>query len=290
MAIYRKMDKTWIDSGDRLSREYVNGIDQFLVFAYTGKGADSVIHCPCRQCANRYSFSQDVVRDHLLNKGMLKKYKIWTSHGESYPSTSSIPDKEGAMLGDSDFGDDMIGMINDAIPQVGTSFENNEGQIGGNEETANYFKLLEDAQSELYPGCKKFSKLSFIVRLLHMKVLNHWTDKSTDMLLELLSKTFPKSVQLPNNYYKAQKITKGLGFTYMTWDACPNSCMLFRNEHANLNQCVICGKSRWKQSANTSKHRGKLKPTKQTRYFSLKPRLQRLFMSSNTSQSMRWHA
>ena len=100
MDIYGKMDKSWIDSGDRLSRKYVDGIDQFLMFAFTGKGADSLIYCPCRQCANRYYFSRDVVREHLLNKGMLRKYKIWTSHGESYPSSSSHTDRDNGMLGD----------------------------------------------------------------------------------------------------------------------------------------------------------------------------------------------
>ena len=30
---------------------------------------------------------------------------------------------------------------------------------------------------------------------------------------------------------------------------CPNDCMLYRNEHANLHECITCGRSRylWKK-------------------------------------------
>ncbi|XP_028107546.1 uncharacterized protein LOC114306497 [Camellia sinensis] len=167
-------------------------------------------------------------------------------------------------------------------------------QLGPNVETENYFKLLENAQSELYPGCQKFTSLTFIVRLLHMKVLNQWSDTSVTMLLELLNEAFPEGAKLPDSYYQAQKITTDLGFTYETWDVCPNSCMLFRNEYMNLDECVICKSSRWKQngadSSNVPRGGGKQISSKQMRYFPLKQRLQRLYMSSKTAKLMKWHA
>ena len=58
-------------------------------------------------------------------------------------------------------------------PHIGTSVEGNEPQgpdphafepqLDPNAETAKYFKLLQNAQSQLYPGCEKFTSLSFIV-------------------------------------------------------------------------------------------------------------------------------
>ena len=113
-----------------------------------------------------------------------------------------------------------------------------------------------------------------------MKVINSWTDKSIDMLLKLLCEAFLEGVNLSKNYYEARKITENLGFIYETRDACPNNCMLFRNEDADLSQCVICGNSRWKDYDDTAVSKYKKKPAKQMRYFPLKPRLQRLFMSS----------
>ncbi|CAL5388172.1 unnamed protein product [Camellia sinensis] len=298
------MDKSWIDLPNRMSSEYINGIDEFLLFAYTNRVEGSMISCPCRKCENRYYFVREGVREHLILNGFFKKYKHWINHGESYVSLHG--NRENETLANLDIGDDMIGMIQGAMgnPHAGTSLEGNEPQgpdphafepqLGPNAETAKYFKLLQDAQSELYPGCQKFTSLSFIVRLLHLKVLNQWTDKSVDMLLELLNEAFPLGVKLSDSYYKAQKVTTDLGFTYETWDACPNSCMLFRNEDANLDKCVICNSCRWKSNgdggSNGPNKGGKRIAAKQMRYFPLKPRLQRLFMSSKTAKLMRWHA
>ena len=39
-------------------------------------------------------------------------------------------------------------------------------------------QLVIDNTQELYPGCKKFSKLHFLIRILHLKLLGGWTDKS----------------------------------------------------------------------------------------------------------------
>ncbi|KAG8472497.1 hypothetical protein CXB51_034179 [Gossypium anomalum] len=63
----------------------------------------------------------------------------------------------------------------------------------------------------------------------------------------------------------------------------------------NQQSCHVCGKSRWMNSntedVNTDEGGAQLrkKPVKVLRYFPLIPRLQRLFMSSKTAESMRWH-
>ena len=190
------------------------------------------------------------MRNHLRNYGFLKNYKIWINHGESYVPLHGNQQNEHLM--DLDAGDNTFGMINDALrnPHIDLRNENDEQtayvpQTGIDEETKKYFKLLEDAQTELYPGCLKFSSLSFVVRLLHIKVLNKGTDKHTDMILQLLNEAFPQA-RLPSSYYQAKKLIEDLGFTYETWDACPNSCMLFRKEDLNLDACVICDSFRWK--------------------------------------------
>ncbi|XXG76376.1 hypothetical protein AAC387_Pa08g0740 [Persea americana] len=119
------------------------------------------------------------------------------------------------------------------------------------------------------------------------------------MLLQLLHRVLPSGEKLAESYYQARKLTENLGFTYETLDACPNNCMLFRNENAHLDTCIVCQTSRWKedgvgcncQNSSTSVvNRGKRVAAKQVRYFPLKPRLKRLFMSSKISKLMRWHA
>ncbi|XP_028104426.1 uncharacterized protein LOC114303503 [Camellia sinensis] len=272
------MNKNWIDLPNRMLVDYVNGIDNFLRFAYNNRDGSSSISCPCRFYSNRYNFSREVVREHLISNGFVKKYKNWIHHGESYVQLHGNQENQ-TLMEDSVTRDDVVGMVQEAlgIPHMGV--ENDE--------------LIANAQTDLYPGCHKFTSLSFIVRILHMKVLNQWTDKSVDMLLELLNEAFPTGTKLPSLYYQAQKVTTDLGFTYETFDACPNSCMLFRKQDTKLDKCVICSSSRWKQNGgigNDEREFGKWVAAKQMRYFPLKPRLHRLFMLSKTAKLMRWHA
>ncbi|XP_073102509.1 uncharacterized protein [Elaeis guineensis] len=193
----------------------------------------------------------------------------------------------------------MVGMIQEAtgILMSNDNMEfnhlmENEGHEGSNQEIKDFFRLLEDAERPLYPNCMKFTSLSFIVRLLHLKVLSGWTDKSFTLLLELLNDAFPEGVCLPNSYYQANKITTDLGFTYETWDACPNNCMLFRGKDEGHDKCQICQSSRYKQfteDSNDDTTKNNQIAAKQVRYFPLKPRLQKFFMSSKTAELMRWH-
>ena len=51
------------------------------------------------------------------------------------------------------------------------SIENHTENKGGqNEVPKDFQKLMEDVEAELYPGCKTFTRLEFIVTLLHVKV------------------------------------------------------------------------------------------------------------------------
>ena len=59
---------------------------------------------------------------------------------------------------------------------------------GPNEESLQFLKLLKDVEEPCYEGCTKFSKLSFIVYLYHLKCLLGWSNKSLLELLVLLSK------------------------------------------------------------------------------------------------------
>ncbi|KAG8387082.1 hypothetical protein BUALT_Bualt03G0216300 [Buddleja alternifolia] len=88
--------------------------------------------------------------------------------------------------------------------------------------------------------------------VLDKDVFCHWSNNSVDLLLEWLRESFPDNVNLPSNYYEANKITTELGFTCQIIDACPNNCMLFRGEDEKLEKCEICGESRYKDEAKKS--------------------------------------
>ncbi|XP_012846911.1 PREDICTED: uncharacterized protein LOC105966882 [Erythranthe guttata] len=222
---------------------------------------------------------------HCLRDGFNPTYKNWTGHGEIYVPFHS--NEDGKMF---DSRDNMAGMLHDAMGISNKNMEQDNDQQstfsnlnGADEETKNFIKLLRDAETPLFQGCKKQTKLSFIARLLQLKVLCRWTNHSVDLLLELLKDSFPDDVNLPANCYEATKITTELGFTCKIIDACHNNCMLFRGEDEKLDKCEICGGARYVDDVTKI-------AKNQMRYFPLKPRLQKLFMSSKTSSLMRWHA
>ncbi|KAK6789448.1 hypothetical protein RDI58_013247 [Solanum bulbocastanum] len=78
---------------------------------------------------------------------------------------------------------------------------------------------------------------------------------------------------------------QGLGLGYVLIHACKNDYMLYWVEYKDGQECLHHGTSRWK--INNGKD-NKI-PHKVLRYFPLKPRHQRLFISSKTSVDMRWH-
>ena len=154
-----------------------------------------------------------------------------------------------------DMHDEMEEMLNDAF---GMSMPNEESErsphvheefeLIPNENANKFYNFLREDEHELYPRCKKFTKLSFIIRLFHMKCLNGWSNKSFTILLELLKEAFPEGETLPSNYYETKKVLRVLGLHYIKIDLCSSDCMLYSKEHANANECIVCGVSRWKSS------------------------------------------
>ncbi|XP_020209291.1 uncharacterized protein LOC109794234 [Cajanus cajan] len=118
------------------------------------------------------------------------------------------------------------------------------------------------------------------------------------MILELLQDAF-EHAKIPSSFYEAKKTINKLGLNYEKIHVCPNNCMLYwgNSEDEERETCKVCNASRWKSRAKTSKsglsddnNNMKKVPAKVLRYFPLKPRLQRLFLSSKTTEDMRWHA
>jgi len=76
-----------------------------------------------------------------------------------------------------------------------------------------------------------------------------------------------------------QKIISGLSLSYEKIHVCPNECILYSRDLAHVNVCPKCGLSRWKVNPDDVEGRKKIR-IKVLRWFPLKARLQRLFMSS----------
>ena len=101
---------------------------------------------------------------------------------------------------------------------------------------------------------------------------------------------------IPKSFYEMKKLIGALGLKYEKIHACPKGCMLFWKDKAKEDICSHCGLSRWKLAPTNddddpqySSRRRKKIAAKILRWFSLIPRLERLFHNSETVSLMRWH-
>ncbi|GKB07403.1 putative transposase-associated domain-containing protein [Tanacetum coccineum] len=301
------MDKSWMYNTRRSSRSFVSGVENFLDFAFErSSNSEGNILCPCSHCVNIFHHTRDDVFDHLICWGFRKGYSEWNLHGEG--STTSSPSRLNNEQ-EEIFDHDMHGLLNDIFhptpPQqsIGSGLIG-EGEVQMSESNVNtgsgetngrkkFQDLLKDAEEKVYSN-SKYSKLSCLVHLYHIKCLNGWSNKSFSMLLEFLRDLLPEGNLLPKTTYQVKKILANLGLSYEKIDACPNGCMLFWGDKDKEKQdkCSICNASRWKVAEDDSQvemSRTKKKASKILRWFPLKPRLQRLFESSKTAALMKWH-
>ncbi|GJT89482.1 reverse transcriptase domain-containing protein [Tanacetum coccineum] len=220
-------------------------------------------------------------------------YKTWVHHGEpALPLPPPVIDntRQHQMS-------DMTALHNDLsyIPPNNEHNEPTQGDIGetsneATQATRNEFEeLYASANEELYPGCDYVTRLDFMAKFTYFKVKGKLTDSIFNEMLEFFQNVFPisKGYKLPPSYYAIKKTFKTIGLGYESIHACEHDCCLFRgDDNKDLDFCPVCNTSRWKDS-NTP---GKKVPKKVLRYFSIIPRLQRLYKSSHTAKEMIWHA
>ncbi|XP_050278308.1 uncharacterized protein LOC126719839 [Quercus robur] len=284
------MDKSWMHETDRTSTRYSEGVKQFINMARGHADRVGRINCPCRKCTNRYYQHIDAVETHLILNRFDLNYTEWIFHGEEDPFYKHVQVEHNDNNSQAEDIDDVGEMLDDIYrgtfpdANIGES-STSPGPSNNDHKTRLFDQLWEDAQCELYPGCKKFSKLSFCMKLLHIKTLCNWSDKSFDLMIDLIKQALPDGESLPKLYYEAKQFRRDLGFSYELIYVCKNVCTLFWKEHADKEECPKCHTSRWKEDNG----KGKKIPWKVLRYFPIKPRLQQLFMSKDIAKDMRWH-
>ncbi|XP_070009493.1 uncharacterized protein [Nicotiana sylvestris] len=264
-------DKQWMELvHDRLDDAYILGVEKFLNYAFTRLEETHEIRCPCIKCCNAISGTRELVRSHLIEHGIIPNYTFWYHHGERLgeaQSDSEFVDDNDIEYGDRE--DEIHDILRDLYPKFDGDNMNNDGDEflmeEPNPEAKRFYRVLKDFEQPLYQSSKN-SKLSTLVKLLHIKTVD--------------------------SYYEAKKIIRDLGLSYKKIDTCKNDYMLYWKDDKFLESCKVCGVSRWnedKHSGETKFKSGKKIPNKILRYFPLKPRLQRLFMSSKKSYLMTWH-
>ena len=76
-----QMNRQWM-YGNRLSGEFINGLQHFLRVADANK-RNGFVFCPCSDCKNTKDYSDSkILHSHLFRYGFMPSYNCWTKHGE----------------------------------------------------------------------------------------------------------------------------------------------------------------------------------------------------------------
>ncbi|XP_024178504.1 uncharacterized protein LOC112184476 [Rosa chinensis] len=268
------MDKSWMHA-DRRSKKFELGLAEFLKFAESNANNKNKISCPCLKCSNTEGFSVGVIKDHIFWNGINESYKHWRWHGE--PTTSAMNDSRvesetvdwepGIWKNDWGFG------------------ESEDEQIS--EDSNEFLKYVEDGDQPLYPGYTKTTKLNGLIQTFNLKAKHGMTDACYSDMLIMIGGLLPEGNQVPLSLYEAKKTLSALGMEYEKIHACPNDCILYRQQHADALICPNFGVPRWKLGRDKIVKEGI--PAKVLWYFPPIPRFKRMYQSTNTAKNLTWH-
>ncbi|XP_020979758.1 uncharacterized protein LOC110272179 [Arachis ipaensis] len=239
------IDKSWIGK-PRNTHEYKDGLNKFLDFTFEHRSLGGrQIKCPYPVCGFSKWQTREKFFEHLIVKPFPENYKVWYWLGEEAVGVGSQAHQTSHIVQDDLTSQHpMVTMLNDAFGVTGPDLnedgygdedniedgdedeDNIEDGDGDNVEIVEFYKLLEDGSEQLYEGCTKYSKLSFLISLYHIKCLYRISDKAMTEILKLIKDAFGNA-KISNTFYEAKKTINKLGLNYTKIPACPNDCMLY---------------------------------------------------------------
>ncbi|KAG7533210.1 Transposon En/Spm-like [Arabidopsis thaliana x Arabidopsis arenosa] len=281
-----KMDKSWVWL-PRNSIEYEKGATTFVYSSARSLGDPKEMFCPCKDCRNLCHQPVERVLEHLVIKGMDQKYKrneCWSKHGDIRTDKSDAEPRR-------EF--EAFDLIRTAFYD-GEDHSDSQNQNGDDsqeaetKEESDFRKKLKEAETPLYFGCPKYTKVSAIMGLYRIKVKSGMSENYFDQLLSLVHDMLPGENVLPKSTNEIKKFLKVFGFGYETIHACKNDCILYRKEYELKDSCPRCSASRWERDKHTGEEKKGI-PAKVLRYFPIKDRFRRMFRSKKMAEDLRWH-
>ncbi|XP_073362175.1 uncharacterized protein [Aegilops tauschii subsp. strangulata] len=298
------MNRQWM-YGDRHTSEYVKGVHNFLEVAEANK-QNGFMCCPCPSCGNTKSYSdRKILHTHLLYKGFMPHYNVWTRHGEIGVMMEDIEEEEGDdNYVPPEYGDAAMGEAAEDQDQEPDDVPDDDDlrrvivdartQCESQKEKLKFDSMLEDHNKGLYPNCEDGNtKLDTVLELLQWKAEHVVPDKGFEKLLKILKK-LPKDNELPDSTYATKKVICPLGLEVQKIHACPNDCILYHGAYEDLNACPVWGALRYKirrddpGDVDDEPPRKRI-PAKVMWYAPIIPRLKHLFRNEEHAKLMRWH-
>ncbi|KAK1612811.1 hypothetical protein QYE76_036484 [Lolium multiflorum] len=228
---------------------------------------------------------------HLIKSGFKPSYKIWTFHGEKAKKRARKEVRQIQPTREYDTGFDrcLENLANGNVPESphveAETSRDAETSEEPEENTKKYYEALFASQKPLHVNTD-VTQLDAMAFKCHRNLCRDGFDE----LLVLVGSILPKGHLLPQNFYYSKKLLSDLKMSSQQIHACPKGCMLFREEHANTNYCIHCNSSRYFEvDTNGDGQKRQTTVAKNIlRYLPVLPRIQRLFMTEDTAQQMRW--
>ncbi|KAL9362616.1 hypothetical protein Peur_045401 [Populus x canadensis] len=192
---------------------------------------------------------------HLLTKGFMEDYMCWYAHGELFVPDESMEEQ---VVGSTSSASNMHEVENEnsnpyrnMVMDATRMSEANVRECPIVEEepyadAARFFDLLRDSDEPLWDGCTNHSKLSAVAQVFTIKSDHGLSEAGYDKIIEWAISILPEGNRLKENFYAAKSMMKPLGLGYQKIDICPNFCMLYYLENAEMTECMTCGHSRYK--------------------------------------------
>ncbi|KAH0697941.1 hypothetical protein KY289_015423 [Solanum tuberosum] len=184
--------KQWMQLSldNRVDQAYLVGVKKFLDYDFRGSGEEDEIRCPCYKCCNTTLGTREMIDTHLKLYGIIQNYTLWYHHREHLGEpVSNSEDENDDEVEDYESEDEVPELLKDLYPSVngGATHTGYDDVVEEepNVEAKRFYSLLKDLEQPLYQNSKA-SKLSCLIKLLHIKSMGHWSNASFSMLLKML--------------------------------------------------------------------------------------------------------
>ena len=114
--------------------------------------------------------------------------------------------------------------------------------------------------------------------MFNIKLDHKLNETGYDRIVKWARSILPEGNMLKEKFYATKSMMKPFGLGYQKTDICPNFCMYYL-KNTELTECRTCEHSRYKPMTDREKS---IVAYKKFRYFSITPKLHRLFITSIT--------
>ena len=189
---------------NRINRQYVEGTKDFAEILKLYADDEGITSYPCTKYLNAKCQLTDTIFHHIILFSFDQSYNIWVYHGEILPSFEDIEEIHEVDSDGKVYNDDVEDLLHDVF--LGSDDEGRNNADEGINRSARHDdpdieKLFDDMEKPLFPRCEDFLVLSFLLRMMHMKMTCKMLNIAMDMILQLLNEAF-KMVILSKNHYE----------------------------------------------------------------------------------------